>query len=117
MKSDPSHVVPTSVYVVLQDYEQETCFILMFWALAIIGYKGIKTIPEPDTSGQRPDSRRRKECAFSRKMPMTLPSDSGAAARPAGLPASQGIARRVAALQFDPEHSGCVGSDPRLLRR
>ena len=44
MKSDPSHVVPTSVYVVLQDYEQETCFILMFWALAIIGYKGIKTI-------------------------------------------------------------------------
>jgi biopolymer transport protein ExbB/TolQ len=44
MKSDPSQVVPTSVYVVLQDYEQETCFILMFWALAIIGYKGIKTI-------------------------------------------------------------------------
>ncbi len=34
MKSDPSHVVPTSVYVVLQDYEQETCFILMFWANA-----------------------------------------------------------------------------------
>jgi biopolymer transport protein ExbB/TolQ len=44
MKADPSHVVPSSAYVVVQDYEQEACFILMFWALAIIGYKGIATI-------------------------------------------------------------------------
>jgi len=44
MKADPSHVVPTSVYVVLQDYEQEACFVLLFWALAIIGFKGVATI-------------------------------------------------------------------------
>ena len=28
-----------SWYVVLRDYEQETCFILMFWAMAIMGLK------------------------------------------------------------------------------
>ncbi|MFT5162737.1 MAG: biopolymer transport protein ExbB/TolQ [Alteromonadaceae bacterium] len=28
-----------SIYVVLKDYEQETCFVLMFWALMIMGYK------------------------------------------------------------------------------
>lgn len=28
-----------SLAVVIRDYEQETCFILMFWALAIMGYK------------------------------------------------------------------------------
>ena len=28
-----------SLYVVLRDYEQESCFILMFWAIAIMGLK------------------------------------------------------------------------------
>ena len=28
-----------SLYVVLRDYEQESCFILMFWAIAIMGFK------------------------------------------------------------------------------
>ena len=28
-----------SMFVVLKDYEQETCFILMFWAIAVMGYK------------------------------------------------------------------------------
>jgi biopolymer transport protein ExbB/TolQ len=28
-----------SLYVILKDYEQETCFILMFWAIAVMGYK------------------------------------------------------------------------------
>jgi biopolymer transport protein ExbB/TolQ len=37
-------VVPTSVYVVLQDYEQESCFVLLVWAMAIIGFKGVATI-------------------------------------------------------------------------
>jgi len=26
--------------VVIRDYEQETCFVLLFWALSIMGYKG-----------------------------------------------------------------------------
>jgi len=29
------------MYVVLKDYEQESCFVLMLWALAILGYKGL----------------------------------------------------------------------------
>ena len=28
-----------SLYVILKDYEQESCFILMLWAMAIMGYK------------------------------------------------------------------------------
>lgn len=28
-----------SPYVMLKDFEQEACFVLMFWAIAIIGYK------------------------------------------------------------------------------
>ena len=32
--------------VVIRDFEQEACFILMFWALAIMGYKGRRTIQE-----------------------------------------------------------------------
>lgn len=31
---------PRSFYVVLKDYEQETCFVLMFWAIGIMGRKG-----------------------------------------------------------------------------
>jgi biopolymer transport protein ExbB/TolQ len=34
-----SFVQERSIYVVLKDYEQESCFILMFWAIAIMGYK------------------------------------------------------------------------------
>jgi len=31
--------VPQSLAVILKDYEQEACFILLFWALASMGYK------------------------------------------------------------------------------
>jgi biopolymer transport protein ExbB/TolQ len=39
-------VVERSVYIVLKDYEQETCFILMFWAMGIMGYKARRTMKE-----------------------------------------------------------------------
>ena len=42
-QSDPAHVTQRSFLVIIGDYEQEVCFILLFWALAIIGYK-FKTI-------------------------------------------------------------------------
>ena len=32
--------------VVIRDFEQEACFILLIWALAIMGYKGRRTITE-----------------------------------------------------------------------
>ena len=38
---NPDYVPERSVWVLIKDYEQEACFILMFWALAIIGYKAI----------------------------------------------------------------------------
>ena len=35
-----------SFTVVIRDYEQESCFILLIWALAIMGYKGVKISAE-----------------------------------------------------------------------
>ncbi len=37
--SGEPYVQDRSLYVVLRDYEQESCFILMFWAVAIMGLK------------------------------------------------------------------------------
>jgi len=36
---DPNYVVERSFYVIVQDFEQESCFILMLWAFSIMGYK------------------------------------------------------------------------------
>ena len=38
--------VPRSFFIVIKDFEQEACFILMFWALAIMGYKTRSTLRE-----------------------------------------------------------------------
>jgi biopolymer transport protein ExbB/TolQ len=40
MKIDADYVPQRSYYVVVRDYEQEACFILMFWAFAILAFKG-----------------------------------------------------------------------------
>lgn len=40
------YVVPRSFWVVVKDFEQEACFVLMFWALAIMGYKMRTTMRE-----------------------------------------------------------------------
>ncbi len=34
------YVQQRNFYVVIKDYEQEACFVLMLWAFAILGYKG-----------------------------------------------------------------------------
>jgi len=44
LETDRSQEMERSVYVLIRDYEQESCFILMFWALAIMGFKSAKTI-------------------------------------------------------------------------
>jgi biopolymer transport protein ExbB/TolQ len=41
MLADPEYEQQRNFYVVLRDYEQEACFVLMFWALAILTFKGI----------------------------------------------------------------------------
>ena len=38
-----------SLYVVLKDYEQEACFILMLWAFSIMGYKFRNALRERET--------------------------------------------------------------------
>ena len=40
MQADPDYVQQRSFFVVIKDYEQETCFVLMLWALSILFYKG-----------------------------------------------------------------------------
>ena len=39
INSNPDYVPERSTYVVIRDFEQESCFILMFWAFALMGYK------------------------------------------------------------------------------
>jgi biopolymer transport protein ExbB/TolQ len=41
LQADPRSEPTRSFYVVIKDYEQEACFVLMLWALAILGYKGL----------------------------------------------------------------------------
>jgi len=46
MKADPDYVPERSLWVVVKDYEQEACLILMLWAIAIIAYKARATLRE-----------------------------------------------------------------------
>ncbi|MEQ8483520.1 MAG: MotA/TolQ/ExbB proton channel family protein [Pseudomonadales bacterium] len=46
------YIQDRSLYVVLKDFEQEACFVLMFWALAIMGYKGRLALRERSLLGQ-----------------------------------------------------------------
>ena len=46
IQEDPAYVPERSLYVVLRDFEQEACFILTFWAMAILGYKGVAVYRE-----------------------------------------------------------------------
>ncbi len=40
------YVVPRSFFVVIKDFEQEACFVLMLWAMAIMGYKARTSLRE-----------------------------------------------------------------------
>ncbi|MGI9203641.1 MAG: MotA/TolQ/ExbB proton channel family protein [Woeseiaceae bacterium] len=44
--ADPDYVRDRSNWVLIKDLEQESCLILMFWALAIMGYKAREIIRE-----------------------------------------------------------------------
>src|SRR5215217_1686673 len=41
IEADPDAVPEGSIWVVLRDYEQETCFILMLWAMALLAFKAV----------------------------------------------------------------------------
>jgi biopolymer transport protein ExbB/TolQ len=40
MAKDPNHTPARNIYIILKDPEQEICFILALWSVAIMGYKG-----------------------------------------------------------------------------
>lgn len=44
--SGEAYVPQRSLYILLKDYEQEACFILMLWASAIMAYKARRTLAE-----------------------------------------------------------------------
>jgi len=46
MKADPDYVPQRSVWVIVRDFEQESCFILMIWAVAIMAMKWAETSRE-----------------------------------------------------------------------
>ena len=46
MKTGGAEATQRSVYVVIRDYEQEACFVLMFWALALMAYKSLRVFRE-----------------------------------------------------------------------
>jgi biopolymer transport protein ExbB/TolQ len=43
---NPDYIQERSTWVLIKDLEQESCFILMFWALAIMGYKTVNIFNE-----------------------------------------------------------------------
>ena len=46
MEADPNYVQERSVWVIIRDFEQEACFVLMLWAMTILTYKGVESTRE-----------------------------------------------------------------------
>ncbi len=46
MQADPDYVQERSIWVIIRDFEQEACFVLALWALAIMALKGAQAAKE-----------------------------------------------------------------------
>jgi biopolymer transport protein ExbB/TolQ len=46
IQEEESYTVERSLWVLLRDYEQEACFVLMIWAFSIMGFKGRQALSE-----------------------------------------------------------------------
>ncbi|MBQ61950.1 MAG: hypothetical protein CMQ19_07720 [Gammaproteobacteria bacterium] len=46
INTNPDYVPERSTYVVIRDMEQEACFILMLWAISLMGYKAWQSLEE-----------------------------------------------------------------------
>ena len=40
MAKDPSFAPARNFYIIIKDYEQEVCFMLALWSVALMGHKG-----------------------------------------------------------------------------
>jgi biopolymer transport protein ExbB/TolQ len=54
MRKDPNFVPERSMFVIMKDWEQESCVILMIWAIAIIALKNRSTRAEQETMDTDP---------------------------------------------------------------
>lgn len=46
MEADANYTPERSMWVIVRDFEQEACFVLMFWAFAIMAYKASTAVKE-----------------------------------------------------------------------
>lgn len=46
IEQEENYTPERSVWVIIQDFEQESCFILMLWAFSIMGYKAQRALKE-----------------------------------------------------------------------
>lgn len=46
INANPNYVPERSTYIVVRDMEQEACFILMLWAISLMGYKALQSQKE-----------------------------------------------------------------------
>ena len=46
MQSNKDYVPERSAWIIIRDFEQEACFVLMLWAFAIMGYKSVDIVRE-----------------------------------------------------------------------
>jgi biopolymer transport protein ExbB/TolQ len=46
IEQEENYTPERSVYVLIRDFEQESCFILAIWAFAIMGFKGLQALRE-----------------------------------------------------------------------
>ena len=46
IEQEENYAPERSVWVIIRDFEQESCFILMFWAFSIMGYKALRSLKE-----------------------------------------------------------------------
>jgi len=54
MDKDPNYVPERSLFVIMKDWEQESCVILMIWAVAMIGFKNRNSRREQELLEQDP---------------------------------------------------------------
>jgi biopolymer transport protein ExbB/TolQ len=52
IETHPEARLEQNIFVVLKDYEQETCFVLLLWALSILAYKGYNVNREKQLLGR-----------------------------------------------------------------
>ena len=46
IEEDENYTPERSLYVLVRDFEQESCLVLMLWAFSIMGYKAVKAVGE-----------------------------------------------------------------------